>query len=632
MQVWFRNKKLITYSVWFVILSFVATIFFVWGVGDKAASSSYVAMVNEEKITYEDYNSTYNRTVDTFRAAFGGDGDAIRQSLNIESMVLDSLINRKLLLAEAGRLNIPVSEYEIASAIKGIQSFQVNGSFSSEAYKAQLIRNRLTPASFEASIAEDIKYEKMRNIIYTAVNATEIEIEKEFSFRHSKAVIEYLKIDPKDFEASVKVDDESLAKYYEENKAAYTVPEKIAVKYTEFNPSDYNADVAVTDSEVEAYYVKNNNMFQEPEKVKARHILALVKDWNNKEEQEKALAKMTDLKKQIDSGADFADLAVKNSDDGSAQNGGDLGFFYKGQMVKEFEDAAFGLKPGQVSDIVKTQYGYHLLKVEEHVDAKKFSLNEVQDKIKADIIKSRGNSLFRNYVLDTYKDVLKSSNISAYNASNEKKLKTIDIDFFSAGEVPQFLLAAPNIITTLFNLQKSEVSQIVNIGDSAYIFEIVDKKASFVPELKDIKDDVTKNYIFAKSLETAQETANKAAESGSMDKAAEMLGKTYTTTPPFKRDDMIPEIGFANELSDKIFQSKAGDFIREAFKGSDNVYLVRVKDMIKPDMKDLDSFRTEIARYVKGKKQEAALNSYLDELKAKAEILINKQFMESIKK
>jgi len=627
-----NKKKLITFSLWFIIAAFVGTIFFVWGVGDKAQQSLYAAKVNGVIITDQDFRDKLEATRNQFRQLFGQNIDDALQGSVLEKTVMESLIDETLLRNEANKLNVPVSDAEVAANIQTVPAFQTDGKFDQERYVQLLGRNRLTPQVFEAGLKQDILLAKIKNIIRESVAVSDVEIEKEYVYRDTEATIAYLELNADKFVDQVQVTDEALKAFYEENKTAYTVPAKADFKYVIFDPENYKGDFKATDSEIENYFIQNKASLVEPEKVNAAHILLKVNNWADEVAANEVYKKAKSIREALVEGADFAKMAKKNSQDGTAENGGELGYFTKGQMVPEFEKAAFETKVGEISDVVKTQFGFHIIKVLDHQAEINPTLDAVKDKIAAILTDLKAKSSFRTYVFDTYKNILNKSNITAYNEQAENKLVVNEISGLSAAGDVAPLTGLPDVAGKLLKMSKSEISQVLDVNGLKMVFEMTEKYDAYIPELNAVKDRVTTQFVKAKSLELAQQKAGEAAKLATMDEAANLLKSNYTTTPKFKRSEPITGLGLNERLMTDIFKAKAGDFIQDAYTIGSKVFIVQVKAIHKPDMAKLDdATKDQIKSALYGVKSNEAIQSYTLNLKKNAKIEINPRYADFYK-
>lgn len=621
-----RRKKIVTFFLWLVIISFIGTIFLVWGVGEKADKTNYAFKINGQEISMNEYQSTLTNMENTFKQLFGDQYNKFIKTIDIKERVKDEIIHRTLLYQEALEKKIPVSDIEIIEEINKIPSFKTNGIFDEEKYRQILKANGLPPASFEESIKRDLLINKMTFLIQNSVNVRNEEIKNEYMFRNSKAKISYLKISPDIFKNKVVLDNKSLERYYNNNKEKYEKPKEVKVKYVKFNSNDFIKEINITDEEIQNYYIRNRLKYYEPEKIKVKHILISVKKWDNKTEVDKALNKIKSIQKELKNNGVFERLAEKYSDDqSSARDGGQIGFIKRGEVVPEFEKAAFKLKEGEISDIVKTQFGYHLIKVDEKIPAKMPTLNELKEVIKKEIFENKKNISLKEHVLSFYKDILNEGNITAYLQKNPESIKVYETDFFTKNDPFIPLKITQDIVDAIFNMEQSEVSKIYYIDNNAYIFEISDIKEAYIPSLSEIRDAVVNDYIRDNSKEIAIDELNRILTNGSnLDELSKQYNTKIMTTNYFKRIEPIDNIGSNTELQNSIFKIKEDKLIKRVFDINGYLYIVRVDDLKFPELDKMTAEeKSNIKHYIYEIKSKESLNEYLKNLRLKAKIKVS---------
>ncbi|WP_415238248.1 SurA N-terminal domain-containing protein [Seleniivibrio woodruffii] len=618
-----QQKKLTVFALWFVIAAFIGTIFFAWGIGDQIAQSNFAIKVNETVITDADYSQKLDATRENFRSLFGAQADELTKDNILEKTVVNELIAQALLIEEAKRLNIPVSDAEVQMAIQNMQSFQTDGQFNIEQYTEILARNRMTPAVFEQKVKDDITSQKMTEVIKGSVAVTPKEIENEYKYRSSTAVINFIAFNADSYLTNV-TDDAVLKKYYDEHKEEYRVPEKANFIALVFDPSVVqNMDIPVSDKEVDDYFQRNKATLTQPESVKASHILFRVEDWTNKADVDAKQKLAADVLAQIKAGADFAEMAKKYSADSSGQQGGDLGYFSKGQMVPEFETEAFRLKNGEVSNIVKTDFGFHIIKTIDH----KIEASPSKEQAKAQIIdlikKEKGQAAFKSFVFDKYKEIVSESNITAYNKKNGGKLPVAKLEGVTETGEGSPLAGKPDLAKRIMAMTKTEISQILDFDDKKVIFEMTDKFPSYIPKYEQIKNRVAMEYNAEQSVKAAEKAALEAAKSKTIEEASAKAGKSFTTTKAFNRNEPIEGLGMNNDLMDAVFASKPGSFLAKPYTVGANVYLVQVVSIAPPAAPVSATLKEQISTSLLSVKQDEAVNDYIAALKKKAKIEVN---------
>ncbi|KAA0259229.1 peptidylprolyl isomerase [Deferribacter autotrophicus] len=620
LRVFREKKRLLSIFLWLVIAAFIGTIFLVWGMGGKTKQANFAIKVNDYEVSFAEYQKEYENFSNTLKSLLGGN---LPDNLDINKQVIDGIVEKYLLIDEANKKGVFVSDIEVLHEIQKIPSFQTNGKFDGKRYMEVLKLNRMTPSQFERSIRTELIVNKMKALIENSVFVNEDEIKNEYNYRNTVAKISYIKISSEKFKNKVKYTDSELKDYFEKNKENYRVPEKIKVKYIMFDPEQFNKTFKATEEEIEKYYLQHPDEFQQKEEIAAKHILIRVKDWKNKNEVESAKKKISDILAKIKKGEKFEDLAKKYSEDPSAKNGGDLGYFTKGQMIKEFEDATFKLKKGEISDVVKTPVGFHIIKVYDYKPEKKLTLDEAKEQIIEKLKTLKKNAAFNEYVFNTYRDILKASNITAYALEN-KNIKVYETGYFSIFDNVPPIGNNIDLKNKLFRLDTAEITNIVDIQGVKYIFELEDRKDSYIPEFNTIKDEVTKDFIDDKAVELArQESENFLKKYKTINEIADKEKYSVTTTPYFKRTEPIPDLGINTDLSKDIFTNK-GKLLSTPYEMGDNVYIISVIDVKTPDYNKITKEeKDEIKNYILNIKQNEALSSYIDKLRNQAKIEIN---------
>ena len=297
--------------------------------------------------------------------------------------VLDQMVIEQILLQQAGKMGVEVSDAEVLKTFQNIPWLYPDGNFVGTDRAADMVAQNTgkTLAQFESMLRDSLLEEKIRSIVTDGVQVTPAEVLAQFRHRNTKAKIDYVLFDPSQFLKDVKVTPEALDAFFKKDPAHYKLPEQRQVRYVVIDPDQVRAQVKVTEAELREYYAQHLSDYRVPDRVKVAHILFKT---TGKTPAEVATIEKTaaDVLNQIRAGANFGDLAKKYSEDTTAQAGGELGWLVHGQTVPEFDSTAFSLKPGEVSGLVKTVYGIHILKVEDKQVAHLQSFDEVKDSIR----------------------------------------------------------------------------------------------------------------------------------------------------------------------------------------------------------------------------------------------------------
>ena len=353
-------------SSWIIkILLLAIVIAFVFmGLGSyQAQRSNKIGMINEQPISIDEYRETYNNLLQRVRQQFGSNlNDEMLKMLNLKSQAMDQIITRVLILQEAEKLNLMVSDQELTKMIQDMQVFKQNASFNVGVYERLLKRAGISPEQFEKDQRDQMLAQKLQQVIAGSIHVSEAEARQWYDWENALVNIKAAQFDPETY-TDIEPTTEEIKAYFDKNKNNYQTQPKVKVRYVHFSPAGYEKDVQVTMEEIQEYYDNNPETFSKPKTVEARHILIKPDTVNTDEE---VLVRIQQLEIRLRGGEDFATLARSNSQDTlSAAKGGSLGWLNKGDTVPEFEEALEDLEPGEISKPVKTMFGWHLVQVQE---------------------------------------------------------------------------------------------------------------------------------------------------------------------------------------------------------------------------------------------------------------------------
>lgn len=608
----------------------IILVFVFWGVGsNQGPGRNNAATVNGQAITYRDFQQAYERTTNRYRKQFGGSlPDALMNALNLRQQVINQLIERELLLQGAQQMGLRVSDEEIRKTVQTMGSFQdANGTFDVGRYKEILASSRMTPANFEASIRTDLLTDKVVNALGRFAQVMPEEVQNRFTFDYETTTLAYLAFTDKDFTARVKVTDEELAAFYDAQKDNYKTEPQKKLSYLFFSKKDGASQP--TDAEIKAYYEQNLDTYNIPEQRHARHILLRTAPEANDETKSSTRKQLEEILAKARSGADFAELAKKYSEDGSAANGGDLGFFGRGQMVPAFDQAVFALKEGALSDIVETQFGFHIIKVEKIKPARQRQLAEVKDAIVDKLATEQGGARAFKAAGDAYEKIILAGSLQKY--AQENKITVHSTDFFTRSKAPKELADKPSLLTAAFSLNKGELSSLVEDHNGYSILYIEDGKIPEVPPLASVRDRVVKDFIAAEATKLAEKAAQDLLTTlqngGSFAAEANTLARTVKTATYSRADrskSALPPKALDKGLELSVNTPTAGKVIGD---GS-TFYVLQLQERKAPAAEQLAGKETELRGKLLKENRIALLTAWIDTLKRKAEISINQQLLE----
>ncbi len=630
-----RNKQksiIIKLAFAIIILSFVIGYAMLSSPGGPGGEdpNAEAALVNGKAISYNDFQSTYSNLYQLYQNIYQDQfTPALEKQLKLAEKSINSLIDQALLQDEAERLQIDVSGKELVEAIARIPAFQENGVFSKDRYLQVLAYQRMNSDEFEAMQRSELIINKVREQLQSGVTVTDADIDEEFRNNNEKVNLNFISLTPASFESKVKVSDEALGTYFTEQQETFRTPDMVALRYLQFEPQRYLAEVTFEESELERYYRRHLDQFEILEKIKASHILIKIDEGTDDKNREEKRAFAEKLLEEAKTGKDFAELARVNSDDkASAVKGGNLGYFTRGSMVKPFEDAVFGMNPGDISDLVETTFGYHIIKVEEYTEPGVRSQAEALEEVKEGLRAEKAQQLAFEKAMDAFNINRKTGDLETAATSNELGLKETGpfardgyIDGIGRNEV---------IINAALLLEENKLAKPVITDDGVILFGLKERIASHIPELSEVKDMVTAAYRAAESTQLAKAAAEQLlADLGAGDKLTKLAKKAkykVEETGEFTRvySPFVPRIGSSEELSTAAFAlSGEQTTIDQLFEIQNRFIVTEIKERIAADFTQLDEAkREELQKSIMSRKQNEATEQRLEALRSAATIQI----------
>jgi peptidyl-prolyl cis-trans isomerase D len=405
----------------------------------------------------------------------------------------------------------------------------------------------------------------------------------------------------------------------------------VKARYLYFDPETYIPEVSVSDEEIQYYYNENQEEFKTPKTVEARHILLKVDDNAEPETVEKTKNKALNVLNLAREGKDFAELAKQYSEGPTKDKGGYLGTFKKETMVKPFADKAFSMKAGEISEPVRTRFGWHIIKVENVNEASFLSLDEAKEKIEKKISAEEAKSLAYDEA-DAVSDISFEGD-DLLQAAKEHNLKVLTTDFFTRKGPEKGIIDRNEFASAAFGLLDMEISDTQDFKDGYYILQVIDRIPAKIPEIEKVKDAVLADLINEKQNEKANEDANaflSGLKSGrSMSEESKKYNLSSTTTGFFKRNGPIPEIGREVTISQAVFKLSSEKKLPEkAIRGRKGYYVIQFNDRKAPEDEAFSKEKEKTVQNLLLQKQSSAFNALLAQLKNTGEISIKEGFLE----
>ena len=640
-----RNKQksvIIKLAFAIIILSFVIGYAMLSSPGGPNGEdqTAQAAVVNDTVISYSAFQNTYSSIYQLYQNIYQDQfTPALESQLKLAEKSITSLIDEVLMQGEAERLQIDVSSKELVESIAQIQAFQENGVFSKDRYLEVLAYQRMNSDEFEAMQHNELVISKVREQIQSGVTVTDTDIEEEFRNNNEKVNLNFVSLTPAAFEKKVKVTDEALEAYFVEQQEVFRVPEMVALRYLQFESQRYLEDVTFEEGELEKYYRRHLDQFEILEKIKASHILIKVDEGADEQTREQKRAFAEKILEEAKSGEDFAELARANSDDkASAVKGGSLGYFTRGSMVKPFEVAAFNMNPGDISDLVETTFGYHIIKVEEYTEPGVRSQEDAIVEVKEGLRAEKAKQLAFEKAMDAYNINRKTGDLEAAAAANELGLK--ETGPFARDGYIDGIGRNEEIIDTAHMLKENQLAKPVITEDGVILFALKERIASHIPEFAEVKDMVTASYRANESAKLAQAAAKELvadlSDGGDLTKLAKKAKYTLEETGEFTRtySPFVPRLGTSKDLSTAAFALEDEQTaIDQYFEIENRFVVVEVKEHINADLTELDETkRGELYNSLLSRKQNETIELRLAELNSAATIIIAPRVQDMLNK
>ena len=607
-----RHKGWLKWSLGLVVLAFV--VFYIpsflddpTAIGVGALPGEVIAEVEGRDVTAGQFLQRYNSQIQAYRTAYGSQmSDQLLRQLGIDQQILQQMIDEQASLVEAERLGLTVSDEELAQQIFSIPGLQENGRFIGEQRYELVLRSQIPPmtkAQFEDNLRRNLMIDKLRSALTDWMTVADADVEQQFKERNEKVKLQVVALTADRFRDQVMVTDADVVAYFDMHTADYRIGEQRKVKMLVLDRDQAQAKTIVPAADVQRYYNDNIAQYQTPEQIRASHILLTTAG----KDEAAVRAQAEDLLKQVRAGADFAALATKFSEDeGSKVNGGDLDYFSRGRMVPEFEAAAFALPPGQVSDVVKSQFGFHIIKVVDKKPAVTRTFDEVRPQIEEQLKAQRTDQQLTARATELAGRIDDPSDLDT--VAREQGLMVTETEFFGREDPVPGLGAAPQVALAAFGLADNAVSAPIASARGPVFVTLTQKREPRTPELDEVKDRVRDDAIRARATELSRQRATSIAASlrsaSSFAAAAKAQGFEAKDTELIARGTPLPDVGVNQEIEKAVFALPAGS-VSEPITTRDASVIVRVveRDDVTPDEVRLgkEAFREQLLNERRGR-------------------------------
>lgn len=622
---------------WVIIATFIGTIFLVWGKGNEQTREFTVAAeVNGTEISFDEFKSTYNSMYNFYRNIYGENfTPEMERQLRLPEQSINTLIDQTLLLQEADRLNLSVSKEELVQSIAAIPAFQVDGTFNKQQYLSVLTYQRLKPELFEQMQEQQMLVQMTRQTLEDGVVVSDEDVANEFRRLNEKINLEYIPFAASAFRDQIKLSDEQFDTYYAEHQDQFRVAEQRALSFVQLDRNQYRNEVVVDEAEVQRYYERHLSQFAIQEQVAAAHILIMVSPEADEATVSARAALATSVLEKAQSG-DFKKLAQQYSDDkATAANGGAIGFFARGTMDPTFEEAAFALQAGELSTVVKSRFGYHIIKGQGRIEAGFKALADVEAEVKEALITEESERLAYEDAMDAYNVNRKTGSLATI--AEGLNLTVVETGLFERAAAIPAIGVNEDLTQRAFSTPAGSLIAPVRGAAGIYICEVAEIKEAHIPELSVVKAIVEVELLNGESVVLAQQQAEEALAkviAGTPLRSVVPKGASLKETGLFSQTlgDFVPTLGNVLGLSEAAFSLTVKDAVaQQLFTAGDTFYVVRLKQLQPADPAGLTAEEFErIRSTVMTTQRDELLKAKIATLKESADVTIAPTILRSI--
>jgi peptidyl-prolyl cis-trans isomerase D len=600
----------------------------------RDAASADVAEINGEVISQREFALQYEREVQRYRDLLKGSlTPEMVKGLNIKGNLIESLIQKKLVLQEARSLGLIATDDDLANHLAKTPEFQIGGRFSKDRYLQLLQANRLVPAQFEEDQRDQLTIQRLYSVILDAVHVTDTEVRERYRVEQEKININFVKLPISDFASQVKLTDDDIKKYYDRNKESLKEPLKIQIEYLSYPYDQFTSAVEVSDKEIEDYYKANlDTRFHKPKEAKVRYISIGIAAGADANEKVAARARAAAVVKEARAGKDFSPLAKRESNDPTAAKGGDVGWIATGQMPPLMEKTIFSLAKGAVSEPIESPTGFQIFKVEDIKEEKTSTLKEATPEITKSLKTEKAKREAAKVADSDREKALSGSKFNDLAQASRAKLK--DTNLFANGEVLPEIGDNQEFYKNAFGLGPKDTSPIVEGKEAYYVLRLKQRKEPAVPPLESVSGQIEKGLKESKAYELALQRGNSVLDQLKKEKnianVAQSNNLKLEETGWFLRSaQQLPKIGELAEMkAGPVALSQQKPFPERLFTQKDALYVLAFKESQGADMDQFEKDKESIKKQAIAENRQRALVKFMEELKSKAKIKVNAGFLE----
>ncbi|MFO7301952.1 MAG: peptidyl-prolyl cis-trans isomerase [Acidobacteriota bacterium] len=628
-----RHRTWLKWSLAFVcatfVLLYVPQFLDPTGTGAGVGARDAIATVEGRRIPASTYQQVYTQQLAQLRQAYGQMTDDLARQLGFPQRVIQQLISQEAQLVEAERLGITVTDGELRERLIRLPAFQENGVFIGNARYTQLLasaRPPIRPAEFEEDLRRSLIAEKLQNLVAGWILVSDEEVEDAYRREHERVKLDLAIFNAEQFTSGITPTEAEIQAEYEANGDAYRVEEKRRVRYLAIDAATLRSSVNVTADEVEQRYRANVSAFSTPEQTRASHILFTVGEGENEDEvRERAEAVLA----RVLNGEDFEALAREFSADPSSANGGDLGFNPRGAMVPEFDAVVWSLEPGQTHDeLVRTQFGYHIVRVTERQPATTRSLDEVRPQLEDQIRTEKARAEATRLAEELEREI--SSPADLERVAQARGLTLGDSGLFGRNEPLSGLGFVPVVAAEAFRLEQDQVSTALTTPQGYAFITVAEIRPAHLPALEEVRGQVREAVVRRKAVEAARaRAATVASGSGNFAAAARAAGAAVRSTDFITRGAALPDLGVSSRIDEAVFGLQVGQRT-EPIAVDSTIVVAQVTDRQDIVPEGLESQRETLRAQLTAQRRAEFFSAYMTRAMEQMDISYNEQVLATL--
>jgi peptidyl-prolyl cis-trans isomerase D len=635
-----RHKNWLKWSLALVCLAFV--VFYIpdflqpdasvgMGVG-AVGPNERVASVNGRPISVAEFRRTYASQLQVYRGAYGANiNEQMLRQLGIDQQILQQMIDERAALVEAERLGVSVSDEEVRERILSLPGLQENGRFIGEQRYRALLRMQsppMTTADFEDNLRRSLIVQKLRSAVTDWMTLADAEAEAEFRLRNEKVKFDVVAVSADAFRPQAVVSDAEIGSHFDANKERYRIGEKRKIRFILLDIEAARAKVTIPPGDVERAYNDSIEQYSTPEQIRASHILLKTQG----KDEATVQARAEDLVRQARAGADFAELARRNSEDeGSAPQGGDLDYFGRGRMVPEFERAAFEAAPDTIVGPVKTQFGFHVIKVVDKKPAVVQPFDGVRQQITDRLAYDRAQAQVESQSVALEQELRRPADLDS--VAKAGGLTVQETGFFTRDEPVMSLGPAPEVNARAFELDEGVMSGAVRIPRGEVFFTVTGRQDAYVPKLEEVRDRVREDLVREKARTLARQKADEILpalkRASDLAAAAKAAGFEVRSTELVPRGTAIPGVGASSAIDRTAFSLPVGS-VSDPVVTDTGVVIIRVVERKDVTPAELAAGREQFRNELLNDRRSRFFSAFMTKAKQRMRIEVDRETLQRV--